>query len=123
MPSSLLDSGVIPKRGHWYALLSDHGEGVGMLTKSYNYTSPSGDEHLGLTRQLYVLDVVGPATYGVGYNTESSALCMWVHSPAPGRVAVHHLSLPIGQFIELVGVGEEPPEYGALQSQMSQGES
>ncbi|MEV6309980.1 hypothetical protein AB0M10_15445 [Streptomyces sp. NPDC051840] len=118
-PMSLRDAGTAPVKGRWYALLADHGEGVGMLTRTYRYTSPSGEEYAENQRQLYVLQVVEPATYGVGYSTEDSVLCMWLDSPSPGRVAVHHLSFPVTQFVELVGEGEEPPEYVALQEQQA----
>ncbi|MFJ4739079.1 hypothetical protein [Streptomyces sp. NPDC088775] len=100
-------------------LLSDHGEGVGMLTRSYRYTSPTGEEYADNPRQLYVLEVVEPATYGVGYSSEESVLCMWLDSPSPGRVAVHHISFPMSQFVELVGEGAEPPEFEDLQTQQS----
>lgn len=117
-PSSLKDSGKDPEKGRWYSLLSDHGDGVGMVTKSWHYTSPSGEEYPDNTRQLYVLEVVEPATYGVGYSAEESVLCMWLNSPTPGRITVHHISFPVPQFIELVAVGEEPPEYADLKEQL-----
>jgi hypothetical protein len=121
-PTSLKDSGIAPEKGNWYALLSDHGDGVGMLTRSYHYTSPSGEEYPDSVRQLYVLEVVEPATYGVGYSTEDSVLCMWLASPTPGRIAVHHLSLPVSQFTELVTEGAEPPEYEDLRVQQAGGD-
>ncbi|WP_411087794.1 hypothetical protein [Streptomyces sp. 061-3] len=120
-PSSLKDSGTDPEVGKWYALLADYGDGVGMLTKTYRYTSPTGEEHPDNPRQLYVLEVVEPATYGVGYSSEDSVLCMWLDSPSPGRVAVHHLSFPLSQFLELVGEGVEPPEFGDLKAQQQGG--
>ncbi|MET9470519.1 hypothetical protein [Streptomyces sp. NPDC002922] len=92
-----------------------------MLTKTYRYTSPTGEEHPDNPRQLYVLEVVEPATYGVGYSSEESVLCMWLDSPSPGRVAVHHLSFPLSQFLELVGEGAEPPEFGDLKAQQQGG--
>lgn len=118
-PSSLKDSGTAPEKGKWYSLLSDHGDGVGMLTKTYHYTSPTGEEHPDNPRQLYVLEVVEPATYGVGYSFEESVLCMWLDSPSPGRVAVHHISFPVSQFAELVAEGEEPPEFEDFKAQQS----
>ncbi|MET8342466.1 hypothetical protein [Streptomyces microflavus] len=118
-PKTLKASGLSPEKGNWYALLSDHGNGVGMLTQSYRYTSPSGEEHPDNSRQLYVLEVVEPATYGVGYSSEDSVLCMWLDSPSPGRIAVHHISFPMTQFVELVGEGAEPPEFADLQAQQA----
>ncbi|MFJ3270998.1 hypothetical protein [Streptomyces sp. NPDC086776] len=116
-PSSLKDSGTDPAVGKWYALLADYGDGVGMLTKTYRYTSPTGEEHPDNPRQLYVLELVEPATYGVGYSSEESVLCMWLDSPSPGRIAVHHISFPMSQFVELVGEGAEPPEFADLKAQ------
>ncbi|MGW1261197.1 hypothetical protein ACWD7Y_04450 [Streptomyces drozdowiczii] len=121
-PKSLSDSGSSPEKGSWYALLSDHGDGVGMLTRSYHYTSPSGEKHPDSVRQLYVLEVVEPATHGVGYSTEDTVLCMWLDSPSPGRIAVHHISFPMSQFTELVGEGEEPAEYADLLAQQAGGD-
>ncbi|UXX94000.1 hypothetical protein N7U49_21575 [Streptomyces sp. AD2-2] len=90
-----------------------------MLTKTFRYTSPIGEEHPDNPRQLYVLEVVEPATYGVGYSSEESVLCMWLDSASPGRVAVHHISFPVSQFTELVAEGEEPPEFEDFQAQRS----
>ncbi|WNI17630.1 hypothetical protein [Actinacidiphila sp. ITFR-21] len=92
-----------------------------MLTKSFHYVSPSGAEHRDNPRQLYVLEVVEPATYGVGYSSEESVLCMWLDSALPGRLAVHHISFPMSQFVELVAEGEEPPEYADLLAQQAGG--
>lgn len=114
---SLKDSGSSPQKGKWYRLLSDHGDGVGMLTKSWHYTSPSWEEYRDNPRQLFVLEVVEPATYGVGYSPEDSVLCMWLNAPSPGRITVHHLSFPMPQFVELAAEGEEPPEYADLRAQ------
>lgn len=114
---SLKDSKSSPEKGKWYRLLSDHGDGVGMLTKSWHYTSASGEEYRDNPRQVYVLEIVEPATYGVGYCAEESVLCMWLNAPTPGRLTVHHLSFPLSQFAELVAAGEEPPEYADLKEQ------
>ncbi|MFF8283335.1 hypothetical protein ACF06W_11500 [Streptomyces albus] len=115
---SLKESGITPEKGAWYRLLSDHGDGVGMLTASYHYTSPAGEKYPDNARMLQVLDVVAPATHGVGYSPEKSVLCMWLHSPSPGRrLVAHHISFPMSQFIDLVGVGSEPPEFADFQAQ------
>ncbi|MFD9815137.1 hypothetical protein [Streptomyces sp. NPDC059080] len=92
-----------------------------MLTTTYRYVSPTGGEYPDNPRQLCVLDIVEPATSGVGYSAEESVLCMWLDSPSPGRIAVHHISFPVSQFAELVAEGKEPPEYADLQAQQAGG--
>jgi len=116
---SLAETEDIPARGQWYRLLSDFGEGVGMLTKTHRYRSPGSDDVQESDRMLLVLAIVEPAAYGVGYSPEYTVVAMWLEQTAPGRFSQHHLSFPMSQFTELVGPGEEPPEYGDWQTQQA----
>ncbi|MFC9505414.1 hypothetical protein [Streptomyces sp. NPDC057002] len=86
-----------------------------MLTKTHYYKDQ--DE----VRMLRVLEILEPATYGVGYSAEKTVLCMWLESPAPGRLVQHNISFPLSQFVALFGVGEEPPEYVDWQAENSSG--
>ncbi|MEU1552152.1 hypothetical protein ABZ517_05445 [Streptomyces scabiei] len=108
-----------PARGQWYRLLSDFGEGVGMLTQTHRYRAPGSDEIQESDRMLLVLAIVEPASYGVGYSPEHTVVAMWLEQTAPGRFSQHHISFPMGQFRDLVGPGEEPPEYADWQAQMA----
>ncbi|NIY68052.1 hypothetical protein [Streptomyces malaysiensis] len=91
-----------------------------MLTATYRYTSPSGEVVDDAARQLLVLDLLEPATAGVGYSSQTTVLCMWLDSPSSGQIAgVHHLSFPVDLFAELVAEGEEPPEYADLLAQQA----
>jgi hypothetical protein len=114
---SLAETGDTPTRGKWYRLLSDFGEGVGMLTRTHRYRTPGSDEFQESDRMLLVLAVVEPATAGVGYSAEDTVVAMWLEQTAPGRFSQHHISFPESQFAELVGPGEEPPEYADWQAQ------
>ncbi|MFV0135503.1 hypothetical protein ACLGIH_20165 [Streptomyces sp. HMX87] len=118
---SLAETEDTPAKGQWYRLLSDFGEGVGMLTRTHRYRPPGGDEVQEHGRMLLVLDVVAPATAGVGYSAEDTVVAMWLEQTAPGRLSQHHISLPESQFCALVGPGEEPPEYADWQAQMAGG--
>ncbi|MFE2539040.1 hypothetical protein [Actinacidiphila glaucinigra] len=120
-PQSLADTGAVPEKGSWYQLLADFGEGVGMLTRTHRYR-PAGEEDVQESdRQLLALDIVAPATAGVGYSAEETVLCLWLESAGPGRLAMHHISFPRSQFVELVGAGEEPPQWAAWQAQQAGG--
>lgn len=114
---SLAETEVTPVRGKWYRLLADFGEGVGMLTATHRYRTPGSEEIQESDRMLLVLAVVEPATYGVGYSPEHTVVAMWLEQTAPGRFSQHHISFPMAQFTELVGPGEEPPEYADWQTQ------
>lgn len=116
---SLAESGDTPVRGQWYRLLADVGEGVGKLTRTHRYRAPDSDETREVDRHLLVLDVVEPATAGVGYSAEKSVLAMWLGQAAPGRLSQHHIALPMTQFCDLVGPGEEPPEWADWQAQQA----
>ncbi|WP_369042242.1 hypothetical protein [Streptomyces sp. Midd1] len=116
---SLAESGKTPARGQWYRLLRDFGEGVGMLTQTHRYRPSGSDDMQESDRMLLVLAIVEPASYGVGYSPERSVVAMWLEQTAPGRFSQHHLSFPMTQFTELVGPGEEPPEYADWQVQMA----
>lgn len=119
---SLAETNKTPARGQWYRLLSDFGEGVGMLTKTHRYRAPGSDEIQESDRMLLVLAIVEPASYGVGYSAERSVVAMWLEQSAPGRFSQHHISFPMTQFTELVGSGKEPPEYADWQAQMAAGD-
>lgn len=116
---SLSETDGTPARGKWYRLLSDFGDGVGMLTKTHRYRSPGSDEIQESDRMLLVLAIVEPATYGVGYSAEKTVVAMWLEQTAPGRFSQHHISFPQSQFTDLVGPGKEPPEYADWQAQMA----
>jgi hypothetical protein len=116
---SLAQARDTPARGQWYKLLSDVGEGVGMLTRTHRYRPPGADEAQESDRQLLVLDIVEPATAGVGYSAEETVIAMWLEQTAPGRLSQHHISFPMSQFTDLVGPGEEPPEWADWQAQMA----
>ncbi|AZM47816.1 hypothetical protein DMB38_20290 [Streptomyces sp. WAC 06738] len=108
-----------PARGSWYQLLSDFGEGVGMLTKTHRYRLSDSDDVQESDRMLLVLAIVEPASYGVGYSPEYTVVAMWLEQTAPGRFSQHHISFPMTQFTEIVGPGEEPPEYADWQAQQA----
>lgn len=116
---TLKKSGTTPEPGKWYTLLADFGEGVGMLTQKRRYRGGKQQTAQESDRQLLVLDILEPATYGVGYTSEKSVLCMWLEASAPGRLSQHHISFPLSQFIELAGQGQEPPEWADWQAQQS----
>lgn len=116
---SLTETEDTPAKGKWYRLLSDFGEGVGMLSRTRRYRSPGSDEVQEDDRMLLVLEVVEPATAGVGYSAEDTVVAMWLEQTAPGRLSQHHISFPQSQFCDLVGPGEEPPEYRDWQAQMA----
>lgn len=118
---SLAESDEKPARGQWYRLLSDFGEGVGMLTRTHRYRAPGAEEDQESDRMLLVLAIVEPAAYGVGYSPEETVVAMWLEQTAPGRITQHHLSFPMTQFAELVGPGVEPPEYADWQAQQAEG--
>lgn len=120
---SLAEAGVLPEKGKWYRLLSDFGVGVGMLTRAHRYRPAGSETDIESDRMLLVLDVVESATHGVGYAYEDSVLSLWLAQTGPGRLSAHHLSLPMTQFTELVGAGEEPPEWQDWQNQLTAGES
>lgn len=116
-PKSLKKAGKSPEVGQWYRLLSDFGNGVGMLKKSRRYRNRRGEEIADNPRQLLVLDIVEPGTAGVGYSAEQTVLCLWLDQAGAGRLTPRHLSLPASQFVELVTDGSEPPEYPDWQEQ------
>ncbi|MEV7902162.1 hypothetical protein [Streptomyces anulatus] len=116
----LSETGATPKKGQWYTLLDDFGEGVGMLTRKRGHRVADQEQDVREDdRQLLVLDVLEPATYGVGYSSEQTVLCMWLEASAPGRLSQHHISFPLSQFTDLVGLGQEPPEWVSWQAQQS----
>lgn len=116
---SLKKAKETPERGKWYRLLEDFGEGVGMLTKTRRYRPAGSDVVQEGDRMLLVLAVVEPASYGVGYSPEYTIVAMWLEQTGPGRITQHHISFPMTQFTELVGPGEEPPEYADWQAQQA----
>lgn len=118
---SLAETEDTPARGQWYQLLSDFGQGVGMLTKTHRFQAPGSDEIQESDRMLLVLDIVEPATAGVGYSAEDTVVAMWLEQTAPGRFSQHHISFPESQFCDLFGAGEEPAEYAAWQTQQAGG--
>ncbi|MFE4527113.1 hypothetical protein ACFRMO_07930 [Streptomyces anulatus] len=115
----LKSTGATPAKGKWYTLLTDFGEGVGMLARKRRYRAGDQQTAEEEDRQLLVLDILEPATYGVGYSSEKTVLCMWLEASAPGRLSQHHISFPLTQFVELVGQGKEPPEWADWQAQQS----
>jgi hypothetical protein len=118
-PAPLSETG--PQKGQWYRLIADFGEGVGMLTKTWRYASPTGVEYPDNPRTVLVLQVVEPAASGVGYSPEDTVLCLWIRTSRPGRLSAHHLSLPVTQFLEVFEDGVEPPEWADWQAQMQAG--
>lgn len=119
---SLKKAGTQPEKGQWYKLLADYGVGVGMLTKTWRYRPAGAEKDIDNPRMLRVLEIMQPATHGIGYATEDSVLALWLAQSGPGRLAAHHISLPLSQFVELVGAGQEPPEWADWQAQQSAGE-
>ncbi|MFH9731866.1 hypothetical protein [Streptomyces sp. NPDC017260] len=120
--ASLQESGITPEKGKWYRLLTDFGEGVGMLTRTRRYRPAGAEGDVEGDRMLYVLDVAAPATHGIGYANEDSVVALWLSQSGPGRLSAHHISLPLSQFCDLTGEGEEPPEWADWQAQQSAGE-
>lgn len=106
-PKSLRDAGKEPVAGQWYQLLSDHGTGVGMLQAVYPH--PGGER----TRMVQVIAIPEPGTPGTGYVEVASPIVRWFQH-TPQGIAVHHLQVPHGVFVEKFGLGVEPAEVAEL---------